>query len=82
MTVTPPHVCIATRTITARLVIRQSLLSGPVAWPLLVIDKCPWTPAFTAGHAHIHTLCEPGERQYKVAPCNRRPYMIRIGRTP
>jgi hypothetical protein len=80
MTTTP--VCIAVRTITARLVIRETTPGRPVVYPLLVISKCPWTPPFTAGHAHIHTLCEPGERQYKVAPCNRRPYMIKIGRTP
>jgi hypothetical protein len=74
----PVGVCIATRTITCRLIIRHSYPSAPIAWPLLVIDKCPWTPDFTAGHAHLHWLCTPGPRQWKVAPCNRQPYMIRV----
>jgi hypothetical protein len=72
----PVGVCIATRTIPARLVIRETLPGTATAYPLLVIDKCPWTPAFRLGHAHIHTLVEPGSRQWKVAPCNRQPYVI------
>jgi hypothetical protein len=76
----PAGICIATRTIRARLVIRETIPGGPTAWPLLVVGKCPWTPWEVAGHGHIHTLAEPGSRQFKVAPCNRRPYMIDLAR--
>lgn len=75
----PTGVCIATRTIPARLVTRHTIPGAPTAYPMLVIGKCPWTAPFTAGHAHIHYLVTPGERQFKVAPCNRRPYMLTIG---
>jgi len=74
----PAGVCIATRTVKARLVIRDTTSGTAIAWPMLVIGKCPWTPWELAGHAHVHYLCQPGERQYKVAPCNRRPYMLAI----
>lgn len=83
MTAPPPpgpvHICVATRIIRCRLIIRTTLPGAPVAYPLLVVDKCPWTPAFRAGHSHIHSLCTPGPRQWKVAPCNRQPYVIQIG---
>lgn len=74
----PVHVCIAYRTIRGRLVIRDSHPGGPIHLPLLVVDKCPWTPPFTAGHAHIHTLCEPGSRQWKLPLCRKVPYVIDV----
>lgn len=74
----PAGVCLGYRTIKARLVIRDSHPGGPIHYPLLVVDKCPWTPPFTAGHGHAHTLCWPGQRQVKVAPCNRVPYVLDI----
>lgn len=73
----PTGVCIATRTIPGQLVIRASHPGGPVHLPLLVV-KCPWVPPFTAGHAHIHSLCEPGQRQWKMPICCKRPYVIQV----
>jgi hypothetical protein len=70
-------VCIATRIVKARLVVRHTTPGHPTAWPMLVISKCPWTPWDRAGHAHIHFMTEPGP-WYRVAPCNRRPYLITL----
>jgi hypothetical protein len=72
---TPVGVCVATRTVPARLVVRDSHPGGPVHLPLLVA-RCPWTAPYTAGHSHAHPLTHPGARQLKAAPCNRRPYVL------
>jgi hypothetical protein len=76
----PAHICLATQTAEARLIIRETTNGGPVMWPLLA-TRCPYTPWWQQ-HTHIHYLCDtwPAGGQLKLAPCNRQPYMITIGR--
>lgn len=72
----PVGVCLAARTVPARLVIRYCPPGGPVHLPLMVVDHCPWTAPFTAGHGHAHPLTHPGPRQLKLPPCSRTPYVL------
>lgn len=74
----PAGVCIATRIVPARLVIRETTPGCPTAWPMLAIDKCPWTPWDQAGHGHWHFMTGPGPRWWRPAPCNGRPYILAI----
>jgi hypothetical protein len=70
------HICLAATIVPARLVIRETTTGLATAWPLLVA-KCPFTDWWRP-HWHAHTLCLPGARQFKIAPCNRRPYILAV----
>lgn len=73
-------VCLAAHRVTARLVIRQST-AAHIAWPLLVIDPCPWSLGeiweIPRTHAHVHVMSTPGP-WLRSAPCNRQPYLITL----
>ena len=79
----PAPVCIATTTAACRLIIRPTTAGHPVAWPMLVADPCPFSrPAavtfFGQEHAHVHYMTDPGPRWLRLAPCNRRPYLLTL----
>ncbi|WP_067184558.1 hypothetical protein [Microtetraspora niveoalba] len=81
----PVHVCIATTTVAARLLVRPSDSSSayvtpwgdiqkprPSLWPWLVVDHCP-----RCGGMHWHTITRPEQRWYRTAPCGL-PYVLTL----
>lgn len=66
-----------TTTARARIVLRHTTPGSPIAWPLLVIDSCPYAiyQAHGIAHAHVHSLCTAAP-WYKIAPCCWQPYQL------
>ncbi len=75
----PVPVCLITTRASCRLVIRHTTPGKTPAWPLLVV-LCPFALAsdWQLPHSHAHAICEPGRSWYRLAPCNRRPYILTI----
>lgn len=78
----PVPVCVFAVTVPCRLVVRFTVPGRQTAWPLLVADPCPYPRTDRFGnlfhHAHVHAMCEPGPRWYRLAPCCRRPYVLTL----
>lgn len=78
----PVVVCLVRQIADARLVVRPSRTvvrdgdPGPVLWPMLVVDACPYAGPFNP-HGHVHFICDPGPRWYRIAPCTGTPYLLR-----
>lgn len=79
----PQGICVATATVTCRLVLRDTTPGKAPAWPMLVADPCPWPATDRFGnkqhHAHVHFLTTAAPL-IRRAPCCRLPYLLTIAR--
>lgn len=63
----------------ARIVVLASTSGVAVAWPLLVVDRCPFAVYQGHGHphAHVHTLTAAAPPPWRKAPpCCRDEYLV------